>query len=380
MVYRSKAAVAWRGVDVKLWSEISGWAGAHMVAFRLCLRMTIAGFLAYVLAHVFALSQGYWAVFSAIIVVQASLGGSVRAALDRLIGTVGGGVAGGLVGYVLPHQDVVSLGIALIVALVPLTLVAALWPNYRIAPLTAVVVLLTSGVQQLGPVDSALNRIIEIALGSSIALGVSLLILPARAHGLVINAASRALNLLADLLMNWLAGLAATGDSRATRITQLQDEVRAGMARLEAVAGEAHEERRTHLTQEFDPKPLVRTIFRLRNDVVMIGRAAGEPFPQPIVGRLEKQLDQVSQTAQHFLRSSAQALCDRNNPPPLDLVEQALAQYTSHIGDLRREGAIRALSAEQIGRLFALEFALGQLQQDFREFHSRVAECTGSLK
>jgi len=46
---------------------------------------------------------------------------------------------------------VFSLGIALLIALVPLTLVAALWPKYRIAPLTAVIVLLTPGAQQLGP-------------------------------------------------------------------------------------------------------------------------------------------------------------------------------------------------------------------------------------
>ena len=59
-----------------------------------------------------------------------------------------------------------SLGVALVIALVPLTLVAALWPNYRIAPLTAVIVLLTPGAQQLGPVNSAFYRIVEITLGS----------------------------------------------------------------------------------------------------------------------------------------------------------------------------------------------------------------------
>ena len=156
----------------------------------------------------------------------------------------------------------------------PLTLVAALWPNYRVAPLTAVIVLLTPGAQQLGPVDSAFYRIVEITVGCFVGLGVSLVLLPARAHGLVISAAARALSLLADLLGDWLAVLAG-GRDRA-RITQLQDDIRAAMTRLEMVAGEAHQERRTYLTHEFDPDPLVRAVFRLRNDVVMIGRAAAE--------------------------------------------------------------------------------------------------------
>ena len=141
---------------MKLWNDLRGWAGANAAALRLCFRMTVAGLLAYVLAEFFALPQGYWAVFSAIIVMQASVGGSVKATIDRVIGTIGGAVAGGAVGYIVPHQSVFSLGVALVIALAPLTLVAALWPNYRIAPLTAVIVLLTPGAQQLGPVDSAI--------------------------------------------------------------------------------------------------------------------------------------------------------------------------------------------------------------------------------
>jgi hypothetical protein len=107
--------------------------------------------------------------------------------------------------------------------------------QYRIAPLTAVIVLLTPGAQQLGPLDSAFHRIVEITLGSFVGLGVSLVLLPARAHGLVIGAAARMPGHLADLLGDWLAVLAGSGDR--TRVGQLQDDIRAEMARLEIVAG-----------------------------------------------------------------------------------------------------------------------------------------------
>jgi hypothetical protein len=77
-----------------------------------------------------------------------------------------------------------------------------------------------------------------------------------RVAPLVIGVAAGTLGLLADLLGDWLAVLA--GGQDRTRITKLQDDIRAGMARLEIVAGEAHQERRTYLTHEFDPDPLVR--------------------------------------------------------------------------------------------------------------------------
>ncbi len=358
---------------MRLWNDLLHWARANSAALRLCVRMTVAGILAYALAELFALPQGYWSVFSAIIIMQASVGASVKATLDRLVGTVGGAIAGGVVAYFTPRDNTLLLGVALVFALVPLTFVAALRPNYRIAPLTVVIVLLTPGAQQIGPVVSAFNRILEITLGSVVGMVVALVLLPARAHSLVIGAAARMLGFLADLLRDWLEVLA--GGSDRARITQLQQDIRAGMARLEIVAGEARQERRAYLTHEFDPDPLVRTVFRLRNDLVMVGRVATEPLPETIVSRLRGPIAQVSDATQQFLRGAADALTQRKNPPALDDVERALDTFTQAIEALRREGATRALGADDLGRLFALGFTLAQLRQNFEDFADRVTEC-----
>jgi uncharacterized membrane protein YccC len=156
-----------RQENVTLWNDFRGWAGANVAALRLCLRMTVAGLLAYMLAELFTLPRGYWAVFSSIIIMQASVGGSVKATIDRVTGTIGGAVAGGAVGYIVPHQSVLSLGVALVIALVPLTLVAALWPNYRIAPLTAVIVLLTPGAQHSDPWTRRFIALSKLRLAAS---------------------------------------------------------------------------------------------------------------------------------------------------------------------------------------------------------------------
>ncbi|MBV8509153.1 MAG: hypothetical protein JO289_03220, partial [Xanthobacteraceae bacterium] len=47
---------------MKLWSDLRGWASAKSAALRLCFRMTVAGIVAYALAEMLALPQGYWAV------------------------------------------------------------------------------------------------------------------------------------------------------------------------------------------------------------------------------------------------------------------------------------------------------------------------------
>src|SRR5262245_12497985 len=101
---------------MRLWDDLRGWMHAKHAALRLCVRMTGAGMLAYELAQLFALPQGYWAVFSAIIVTQASVGASVKATLDRLVGTLGGAIAGGVVAYFVPNDSLFWLTIALVVA------------------------------------------------------------------------------------------------------------------------------------------------------------------------------------------------------------------------------------------------------------------------
>jgi hypothetical protein len=156
---------------------------------------------------------------------------------------------------------------------------------------------------------------------------------------------------------------------------QLQDDIRAGMARLEIAAGEARHERRTYLTREFDPDPLVRTVFRLRNDLIIIGRAAAEPLPDTIVARVQDPLTRGSDAAQRYLREGGEALLHRRNPPALGDVERALQDFTAAIEILRREGATRALPADSVGRLFAVGFALEQLRRNFEDFSDRITEC-----
>jgi uncharacterized membrane protein YccC len=54
--------------------------------------------------------------------MQSSVGGSVKATIDRAIGTIGGAVTGGAAAYLLPHESALSVGVALVIAFVPLTL------------------------------------------------------------------------------------------------------------------------------------------------------------------------------------------------------------------------------------------------------------------
>jgi hypothetical protein len=136
---------------------------------------------------------------------------------------------------------------------------------------------------------------------------------------------------------------------------------------LDAIVAEARHERISLLAAEPDPGPLLRTLLRLRHDLVMIGRAAAVALPEPFQERFGPLLAQVAKTAADYLRQSGEALAARRDPPPLDAAEAALDDYADAFAAVRREGLTRDLPVDTVERIFALGFALDQLRQNFRD-------------
>lgn len=339
---------------------------------RLAVRVTIAALLAFALAKLLGFAHGYWAVITAIIVMQSSLGGSLKAALDRLLGTLAGALYGALVAMLVPHALNWQLGLALVAAIAPLAFLAAIKPAFKAAPITAFIVLVPLAGPSLPPFEFALDRILEISIGSLVGLAVSLLVLPARAHNLLAQAAARIVDLNADLLKQLLESLLA--DEGRPSLQARHAAIRAALKKLETAAEEALRERRSYLTEAPDPEPMVRTLYRVRHDLVMVGRATTRPMPAVILPSLREPLVDLRNALLDFLAAGAAALRTQAAQPPLDPLETALRKFGQAMDTLWSNETIRSLAAEEAGRIFALRFALEQLGQDLRDLANRIGE------
>jgi uncharacterized membrane protein YccC len=360
-----KGGAAWN------WGRVA--SGAYRARLHFCLRMTVAGLLAFAVAQVLTIPlHGLWVVLTALVVTQMSVGGSLRATADYVMGTLGGAVYASAVGMLVPHTTALALAGLLAVTIAPLAYAAALNSSFRVAPFTATIVLLISTQLGEGPIESALYRLLEVVLGGAIAVTVSLLVFPERAHGLGLEAAARILEQLARDLPQLLAGVTRKID--AGEVRRIQDETGRAVAAFQALAAEAKRERSVHLVAEPDPAPLSRTLLRLRHDLVIIGRAAMAPLPQVFAERLDPPLARIAACASDYLHASAGALAARSAPPSLDPPQAALAAYSSEIAALRKEGLTRTLSSSELEHLFALGFALEQLHQNFADLGRCVQE------
>ena len=307
---------------------IANAATAYKAEMRLVVRALTAAALSLVIADSLALPQSYWAVITALIILQGSLGGTLAAGIDRVLGTLAGaalGVAAALARDFWAVPEVVLL----VLAVAPVAMLAAIRPSFRIAPVTAAIVLLANS-SRISPLEAALDRVVEIALGTVVGIAVSILILPSRARHICFERCAGVIDLLAQVLGLHLQPPAAT---KHDHVERLSVRIRAGLGQAATAAQEAHHEHTLRLDEEPVPERLVRVLRRLRMDVVFVGRAtASVDFDWR---RLTPVLGEVAGSFHAILAAFAGALRQGNPASTPDLAPLDLAKLDGAIAKLR---------------------------------------------
>jgi len=145
------------------------------VTFRHALRVGVTAAAATALAHLLGVQRGYWITLTALIVLQPSAGATWVKGLQRIGGTVAGGIAAAAI-LALVHDPMVMLGVVFVLAAAA---VSVLQVNYGVysALLTPTFVLLA----ETAAADRHLPgiRVVNTLLGGALALVAARLLWPA---------------------------------------------------------------------------------------------------------------------------------------------------------------------------------------------------------
>ncbi|BAR56795.1 hypothetical protein NK6_3619 [Bradyrhizobium diazoefficiens] len=338
----------------------------------MAIRVTVAAVAAYAIATALHLLLPLWAVLTSLIVTQMSVGRSLKATRDYVLGTIGGAIYGGAIAILIPYSTEAGLLGLLVLAVAPLAFVAAINPSLNAATVTAIIVLLVPTMHHSDPMTSAIDRVSEVGVGAITGLLVSFLVLPSRAVRQIRASAARLLELIADAFTELLAGLTRGRDNDA--LHRIQDGIGTAMVGMNVIGAEAERERAARLSSGPDTGPLLRTVLRLRHDVVMIGRATVVPLPVEVQMRLAAPLAEVSAAIVRFLRSAAEALRAGAGAPPIHPVHVALQHYAEAVAAVRQDGLIRGHSGDTAERFFAIGFSLEQMHQNLCDLDRVVGE------
>ena len=346
----------------------------HRAELALALRVTVAAVLAFVVSAALHVPLPLWTVLTAVILTQATFGSSLKATIDYMLGTFCGAIYGGAIAVLIPHESEIARAAVLALAVAPLALLGGLKPSFSTATFTGVLVLLVPEIAHVSPIQSSLYRMIEVSVGALTALLASLVVVPTRAQSLLADAAAGMLELIARALPEFAAALTEGRDAAALRT--LQDRIGDALGRLETLAAQVRHERIGFLAaKQPDPGPFLRTLLRLRHDLVIFGRACAVPLP----GALEKLftpalLDLLASTSGQ-LRGMAGALVARRAPPPPDGIEASLDAFMQTFVAVRQEGLTVGLPVETVERVFTLGFALEQLHQHLVDLDRCIREA-----
>ena len=162
-----------------------------------------------------------------------SVGRSLKATRDYMLGTIGGAIYGGAIAVLIPHSGEGGLLALLVLTVAPLAFIAAINPSLNAATVTAVIVLLVPAMNHVNPLNSTIDRVSSRSPSArSPDLLVSFLVLPSRAISQIHVNAARLLELIAAAFAELLAGLTRGLDNDA--LHRIQDGIGAALASLHA--------------------------------------------------------------------------------------------------------------------------------------------------
>lgn len=333
-------------------------------------RVSAAVAAAFAVSALIHLPQGYWAVFTAVIVVQTSIGATITASMERLLGTVVGGLVG-VAGAYLRASTVLEEGVVLSLAVALLAFAAAVQPRLRVAPITAAIVLVGGSSAHMSPILAASWRVADILLGSVIGLSATLFIFPARARRAVMQRVCRTAGVLAGLLDLYARAL-AEGELGAG-VSQAHQAARKQLAGVEQAIAEAARENASGLGEAQVSDALLRTLLRVRADTVMVGRALASPLPPAVAAVLAAPSGALLSEVAEQLRLCADPVEGQIRPSAEPLARPRV-MFEQAVEGAREARLTAAMTFEEAARVFGLVFALESLMADIADLIDRIAE------
>jgi hypothetical protein len=342
------------------------WTMKTRTAAAQGLRVMIGCAVTYILFQLLGLKQGQWAIFTVLIVMQGSVGATAGAAVDRLVATVAGALLGGAVVLLIPHHPL-TIGVALVLAVGLTAFAAVRQPRLRGAGLTVAIVLLTRSPDI--PVGTfVFDRILEITLGGVIGVLASRLVLPAQSGNVMIERFRAVMQVMADMLSEQADAL-ETG--AVVFSVDASIALRKSLVAAEALLVEARRERTMLLARHEVSEAIPRTLWRIRNGVVHIGRLLEVPLPEDLVALVGVPAAAMLRELGEGVQACIAALGTERGAAPGHACAEA---FDAAFAALEHSRAIKDIAFEDIGRLFGLAFALRKLRQDIDDLAERIAE------
>jgi uncharacterized membrane protein YccC len=252
---------------------------------------------------------------------------------------------------------------------------AATRPQMRIACVNATIIILTNS-STTTPVASAGMRILEVVIGTAVAIVVMLVILPARAGPVLANHIAHTLPLYFGMLDD-LLGAALSGHYDTEGIARTNARIRTAVATNEALSRQVQTEVAGFLADNPDPEALLTALRRLWHTELMIARTVSVPLPADAIARLRPGLEDLRKAIEGLRDQVSTLQASRGgSTKAIAQVEQSVARLSEEIAEMNDSGVLQHMPMDDVMRLMTFDFALEQLRQNVKDLAKRSYDFT----
>lgn len=339
-------------------------------ALRQGIKTGLAAAITYAIYAGWHLHQGYWAVFAALVVTQANLGASWKAALSRTVGSTAGAIAAALIFPVL-GKGPVGAGVALFLLGSLFGYLTALSTAFTAAGVTAAIILIFGGTSE--PWHTAWLRVLYTAEGAFVAFAVGFLLWPVRAREGLCEKIASVLDGAGELYRAVSeAAMRGVNDEETVRkldrrlhdlrrgITQQMDE-----ARSELAFSRFNQSGYQQVIDVADQ--LRRRLTAMAEDSALYVHAQIVPAMLPSLPKL------VEQTALTF-SDLAQAVRGRTVLPKAGDLNVAIRDLDADVGKLRAQRVTSPFTLDRMLPFWALVFNLREIAQDLKQLEQALTQ------
>jgi uncharacterized membrane protein YccC len=334
------------------------------------IKIGLAGTITYAVYAVWHLHQGYWAVFAALVVTQANLGASWKAALYRTVGSTAGAVAAALIFPAL-GKGPVGAGIALFLLASLFGYLTALHTAFTAAGITAAIILVFGGISE--PWHTAWLRVLYTAEGAFVAFAIGALIWPVRARAVL---RQKIANILqgSGTLYRAIAAAALQGVNNEQEVRELDRRLHDLRRGITQQMDEAGSELSFSRFNENAYRQVVESGDQIRRRLTAMAEDSSLYVHAQVELGIVPSLPRFAETSANNFEALAQAV--RNPGQPVDFAEldSALCELDAELAKLRAQRVTSPFTLDRMLPFWALVFNLRELAEDLKQLGSALPQ------
>lgn len=322
--------------------------------------------LAYAAASFLDAEDASWSVFSALFVVQASIGGTVGSALFRM--------AGALLGAAIAVLLVVFIGeggwqgfVALFIGVVGMSLITVRWPSMAYGLVTVTIIIVAPGFYV---VEDAFKKVFAIAIGSSCGMIAAVAVFPLSARRSGQTHLARALRYCGAFLVQRTAWLVGDKSSKEKRLDLL---ITSALEKARDMSQQAHIEQKAPGSHSvIFPNMLLTDVERFRATLILVDRFSDTPISEALRQHNKPHLRDMAVAGCAQLRRLADAMVAGQRCPDMDDVWSHYKLFSEEAARTMQDTQVDADDKEE---LMSLKRAYYAVFSNMNELTRQLNHC-----